>query len=165
MCNKQKIVLYTVGFPISCCSTVMLFLDDKLFERKTCVLKNLHDIKAHGEHATLLTCIAHENSTKLTLFQNSVTFFSNRLHLFKEVFDLKLRQIAINAIAVLDYVSVWRVCADKVYAIIGYAIKMSSVSLIDIYLTLCRLIVESCLFTAAFKSNIVYINSDNITAK
>ena len=55
--------------------------------------------------------------------------------------------------------------ADKIYAIIGYAIKMSSVSLIDIYLTLCRLIVEICLFTAAFKRNIIYINSDNITVK
>ena len=41
MSNKQKIVLYTVGFPISCCSTVMLFLDNKLFERKTCRLENL----------------------------------------------------------------------------------------------------------------------------
>ena len=69
MSNQQKIVLYTVGFPISCCSTVMLFLDNKLFERKSGILKYLHYIKAHGDHATLLTCIAHENSTKLTFLQ------------------------------------------------------------------------------------------------
>lgn len=91
MCNQQEIIFQAVGFPISGCLAVVLFLDDKLFERKTYVLKNLHDIKAHGDHAALLTGIAHENGTKLTLFQNSVTFFSNRLHLFDEVFDLELR--------------------------------------------------------------------------
>ncbi len=91
MRNQQEIIFDTVGFPISSCLTVMLFFDDKLFKCKACVLKNLHDIKAHGYHAALLTGIAHENSTKLTLFQNSVTFFSNRLHLFEEVFDIELR--------------------------------------------------------------------------
>lgn len=91
MRNQQKIIFDAVGLPISRCLTVMLFFDDKLFQCKACVLKNLHDIKAHGDHAALLTGIAHENGTKLTLFQNSVTFFSDRLHLFKEFFDFKLR--------------------------------------------------------------------------
>ena len=88
MCNQKKIVFHAVGFPITGCLAVVLLFDDKLFERKTYVLKNLHDIKAHGDHAALLTGIAHENGIKLTLFQNSVTFFSNRLHLFEKVFDL-----------------------------------------------------------------------------
>ena len=55
--------------------------------------------------------------------------------------------------------------ADKVYAFIRYAIKMSSISLIDIHLSFGRFIIEICLFTAAFKSDIVYINADNITIK
>ena len=91
MRNQQKIIFHAVGFPVSRCLTVVLLFDDKLFKCKACILKNLHDIKAHGYHAALLTGIAHEKSTKLPLFQNAIAFFSNRLHLFEEVFDLELR--------------------------------------------------------------------------
>lgn len=78
MRNQQKIIFDAVGLPISRCLTVVLFLDDKLFERKTCVLKNLHDIKAHGDHAALLTGIAHENSTKLTFFSKLGNFLQQQ---------------------------------------------------------------------------------------
>lgn len=55
--------------------------------------------------------------------------------------------------------------ADKVYAFIRYAIKVSSVTFVNIHLSFGRFIVEICLFTATFKSDIVYINADNITIK
>lgn len=53
--------------------------------------------------------------------------------------------------------------ADKIYAIIRYAIKASSVTFVNIHLSFGRFIVEICFFAAAFKSNIVYINADNVT--
>jgi len=71
MRNQKKIIFDAVGLPISSRLTVMLFFDDKLFQCKACVLKNLHDIKAHGDHAAFLTSIAHENSTKLVPAQQS----------------------------------------------------------------------------------------------
>ncbi len=47
MRNQQKIIFHAVGFPITRSLAIVLFLDDKLFKRKVCVLKNR--LKCHLE--------------------------------------------------------------------------------------------------------------------
>ena len=51
----------------------------------------------------------------------------------------------------------------KVYAFIRYKVKISCIPFFDIHFTLCRLIFKACLFSAPFKSNVIYIYTDYIT--
>ena len=86
MSYQQEIVLNTVSFPISCSFTVMLLFNNKLLQRKSCVLKYLHDIKAHRYHTAFLTSIAHKHSTEFSFFKHSIALSCNELHSFQKVF-------------------------------------------------------------------------------
>ena len=82
MGNQQKIIFNTVGFPIASCTAIMLFLDNQLFETKSCLFKEFHDIKGQRDHMTFLTRIAHEKRTEFILLQYTVTFSSDLFHFY-----------------------------------------------------------------------------------
>lgn len=90
MRNQQKVIFNAVSFLISGSLTVVLFLEDKFFERKTSVLKYLHNIEAHRYHAAVFTGIAHKDSEEFAFLHHPIAFLSDRLHLFKEVLEYQL---------------------------------------------------------------------------
>ncbi len=87
---QQEIEFHTVCFPVTSSLAVVLFFDDKLFQRKACVLKNLHHVKTHRNHTAFLPRISHKNRTELAFFQNAKAFCGNKLHLFEKVLDFEL---------------------------------------------------------------------------
>ncbi len=118
VCNQQKIIFYTICFPISCGFTVVLFFYNQFFKSKSDILENFHSIKRQWEHITFLSCIAHKYSTKFIFFQDTVALCSYLFHFFKKIFHSELRQIPVYAIAIFNYIGIERVGANQVNSFI-----------------------------------------------
>ena len=67
----------------------MLLFDNQLFELKACVLKDLHYVKRHRNHMPLLSCVTHQDSAELVLFQNAVALGGDGLHFLNKVLYLQ----------------------------------------------------------------------------
>lgn len=55
--------------------------------------------------------------------------------------------------------------ADEVDAAVGDFVEIAGIALVDVNLAFGRLVIKINLFSASLKSNIVYINADNIPVK
>ena len=109
----------------------MLLLYDKLFELKACVLKGLHHIKRHRNHMPLLPCVTHQDRAELVLFQNSVAFRRDWLHLLNKILNLTVRQILRDVLTVFYYISVRRMSADKVNALVRDKVEVPRVAFVN----------------------------------
>ncbi len=143
----------------------MLFLNDQFFEIKPCFFKDTHNIKRHRYHMTLLAGVTHKDSTEFVFFQNTIAFGSYGFHFLKEAFDFQMRQIFLYIFAVLNNVSIRRMCANKVDAIIMNKIQMTCITFAYINIAISTIVFKINFFSTTRKGNIINIDAYDITVE
>jgi hypothetical protein len=157
--QKQKIVLYTVCFPVTGCFAVMLLFYDDFFCLEADPLKNFHYFKAHGHDMTFFARVAHQNRAEFAGLQCTETFGGNDFHSGEKIIDAEMRKIADDVRAVLDDVCVRRVSADKIDPRVRYELQFPRITPPDVNLTGVRAS-ERCFFPATFQRRRIDIHTE-----
>jgi len=152
MSYKQKIIFYTVGFPITCGFTIVLLFYDYLFCLESRCFKYFHNFKAHWYDMPFLPCIAHKYSTELSLFKDTIAFGCNALHFFKKVPNPKIGQVVgnIHIFAIMNNVCIRWMSTNKIYTHVRNKIKISCITLMNKYFTIGAFVLKVGLFPGTY---------------
>ena len=121
----------------------------------------MHNIKRHWYHMTFLPCVAHKNSAKLVLFQNTIAFGCNLFHLFEEILYFKPGQIPLCILTVLNNICIGRMCANQIYAFVLYKTQISCITFAYVNLTVGTFMFKVNFLPTSDKRRIININANN----
>lgn len=158
MGNKQKIMFYALFSPVSCRTTIVLFLNHNFLELKAWPQKCLHDIEADRDHMPFPTGIPDKNGAEITHLQYPIAFRSHLLHFPEKFFDVAMGKVIFNIFAIFNDIAIRRVSADQIDTFVLDKPKISGISYTDVNFA-ASFPFETCVMPGQFHSFRIDINA------
>ena len=162
MRNQQEIVFHAVRLPVARRAAIVLLFDDELLQTKSGVFKDPHDFKRHRNHVTLLARVAHEDGAKFIFLKDAITFRRDLFHFRQKLFDLAMRQIFLDVLAVADNIGIGRMRANEIDLFIRNEIQMPRVSFADVHFAIGAFVLKIRFLSATGERDVIHVHTDDI---